>query len=93
VSFSNAFLTKEILDIQPVYQNKEALSVYHKETKLTSFKVYEIGENGKERYLNDTFPIQVREKKIVIRCLVSFDPNTRTAPTLKGVELTYKGDS
>lgn len=93
VSFGNAFQNKEILDIQPVYQNEDALSVYQKETRLTSFKVYEVGENGKERYLNDTFPIQVREKKIIIRCLISFDPNTRTAPALKGVELTYKGDS
>lgn len=93
VSFNNAFLTKEILDIQPVYQNEQALSVYQKETKLTSFKVYEIGENGKERYLNDTFPVQVREKKILIKCLIAFDPNTRTAPAIRGIELTYKGDS
>jgi hypothetical protein len=93
VEFNDAFTNKELLDIKPVYFNEGTLSVHQKNTRLLTFKVYEVDENGKLHYLNDTFPIQVKQKRILLKGVMSFDQNTRSAPTLTGVELTYKGDS
>lgn len=93
VEFNEAFNTKEITGITPIYQNESALSVHQKNTRLLTFKIYEVDENGKLFYLNDAFPIQVKQKRILIRGVLSYDQNTRTAPSLAGVELSYKGDS
>ena len=93
VEFNQAFANKQILDIKPVYQNEGALSVHQRNTRLLTFKVYEVDPQGGLHYLNDTFPIQVKERQILLKGVMSFDKNTRSAPTLTGVELTYKGDS
>lgn len=93
VEFNEAFTNKQILNIKPVYFNEGTLSVHQKHTRLLTFKVYEVDEQGKQHYLNDTFPIQVKKKRILLKGVMSFDQNTRSAPTLTGVELTYKGDS
>lgn len=93
VSFNPAFTNKQIVDIVPHYQNEEVLSVHQKETKLLTFKVFELDENGKERYISDTFPIQIKSNNILLKGVLSFDRNTRTTPALTSVEVFYKGDS
>ncbi len=93
VEFNRAFSKKEIVNIVPVYQNEESLSTFQSNTRLLAFKVYEVDDNGKIRYLNDAFPIQVRQSRILIKCIMSLDKNTRATPMLKAVELLYKGDS
>lgn len=93
VEFNEAFTNKEITGIKPVYFNESTLSVHQKNTRLLTFKIYEVDESGNLIYLNDTFPIQVKKKNILLKGVLSFDQNTRAAPTLSGVELSYKGDS
>jgi hypothetical protein len=93
VEFNTAFSNKEIISIKPIYLNEETLSVNQKSTRLLTFKVYEVDDNGNLIYLNDTFPIQIKKRKILLKGVLSFDQNTRSAPTLSGIELTYKGDS
>jgi hypothetical protein len=93
VEFNQAFSNKEITNIQPVYMNEETLSVNQKGTKLVTFKIYEVDDNDNLLYLNDTFPIQVKNNKILLKGVLSFDQNTKSAPTISAVELTYKGDS
>lgn len=93
VEFNPAFINKEIVGINPIYQNETALSVHQTGTRLLTFKVYEVDENGKLHYLNDTFPIQVKRNKVLLKGIMSIDRNTRATPTLSAVELLYKGDS
>ncbi len=93
VEFNSAFNNKEILDIQPIYQNSETLSIHQKDTKLLTFKVYEVDENEKLHYISDTFPIQIKTQKILLKGVLAFDRNTFATPALTGVELSYKGDS
>lgn len=93
VEFNSAFNNKTITGINPVYQNETALSVHQTGTRLLTFKVYEVDENGKLSYLNDTFPIQVKKQKILLKGIMSIDRNTRSTPAVSAVELLYKGDS
>lgn len=93
VKFNPAFTNKQILNITPHYQNEETLSVHQKETRLLTFRVYEVDENGKETYVSDTFPIQVKSNNILLKGVLSFDRNTRATPALASVEVSYQGDS
>lgn len=93
VEFNSAFGTKTITGIRPVYLNETALSVHQTGTRLLALKVYEVDENGKVSYLNDTFPIQVKKRKILLKGVLSMDRNTRSTPAISAVELLYKGDS
>lgn len=93
IAFNEKFTKKEILSIKPVFQNEETLSVHQANTRLLTFKVYEVRENGELRYLNDTFPIQVKENRVLLKGIMSLDRNTRSTPALTSVEITYKGDA
>jgi hypothetical protein len=93
VEFSRNFIKKEILDIRPVFQNEESLSVHQEGVRLATFKIYELDDRGRTNYLNDTFPVQIKERRIILKGILSMDRNTRSTPALKGVEIVYKGDS
>lgn len=93
LEFNQAFTNKEIVNITPHYANEESLSVHQKETRLLTFKVYEVDNNEKETYVSDTFPIQIKGKKVILKGVLSFDRNTRATPALSSVEIAYKGDS
>lgn len=93
VEFNSAFSNKTITGINPVFMNETALSVHQTGTRLLTFKVYEVDESGKLSYLNDTFPIQVKKQKILLKGVMSIDRNTRSTPAVSAVELLYKGDS
>lgn len=93
VAFNPAFTNKQILTVVPRFLNEGTLSAYHDNIKLLTFKVYEVDSEGNEKYISDTFPIQVKTEKIVLKGILSFDRNTRSTPALASVEVVYKGDS
>lgn len=93
LEFNPAFTNKEVVSVTPYYQNEETLSVHQKNSRLLTFSVYEVDANGKETYISDAFPIQIKETKILLKGILSFDRNTRSTPALSRVEVTYKGDS
>jgi hypothetical protein len=92
VSFHSKFKRKEIQGITPVYQNEKALSL-HQGTRLATFKVYEVSEDGSLRYLNDTFPIPFTQNNILIKAILNVDRMTQTTPELTRIDITYKGDA
>lgn len=93
VEFSRNFVKKEIIGINPIFKNEEALSIHQEGVRLASFKIYELDDRGRANYLNDTFPVQVKERRVLLKGLLNIDRNTKATPALTGVEIVYKGDS
>ena len=93
VKFNETFTNKEILGVNAIFSNASALSLYQKDSRLATFKVYEVNSDGSESYLSDTFPIRTTKNEIVLKGTVSFDNYTRITPTIERVEVSYKGDS
>lgn len=93
VDLNEKFQKKEIVGIKPIYQNESTLSVNQTNTRLATFKVYEVDATGKARYLNDRFPLPIESSKILLKGVLSFDKNSRSTPAISAVELTFKGNS
>lgn len=93
VKFNETFINKEILGVEAAFSNTSALSLFREDSRLATFKVYEVNSDGSESYLSDTFPIRTTKNEIVLRGTVSFDNYARITPTIKKVTVTYKGDS
>lgn len=93
VDLNERFAKKQIVDIQPIYQNESTLSVHQTNTRLLTFKVYEVDSTGRATYLNDRFPLTIEKNKVLLKGVLSYDRNNQTTPALAGIELTFKGDS
>lgn len=100
VEFHDTFMSRDIYDIRPVYRNAESLSIHQEGVRLSTFRLYGVDDQDQLKYLSDAFPvlgdlsgIQVKDKKILIKGMISLDRNTGATPALTGVEIVYKGDS
>lgn len=93
VQFNETFINKEILDVKATFSNESALSLHQEDSRLATFKIYEVNSDGSETYLSDTFPIRTAKSQIVLKGTIAFDKYTRITPTISKVEVTYKGDA
>lgn len=93
VQFNETFINKEILNVKPTFSNADALSLYKEDSRLATFKVYEVNSDGSETYLSDTFPVRTTKNALVLKGTIAFDKYTRITPTISKVEVAYKGDA
>lgn len=93
VQFNETFINKEILDVKATFSNAGALSLFQEDSRLATFKIYEVNSDGSETYLSDTFPIRTTKNAVVLKGTIAFDKYTRITPTISKVEVAYKGDA
>lgn len=91
MKLNKTFVNKEILEIKPIFQNASAL--FNDDNRLVTFKVYEVKDDGTESYISDTLPIRTSSNNLVLKGSVLFDNHNRITPTIKRVEVSYKGDA
>jgi hypothetical protein len=79
-----------ITGITPKFFNEAALSDQSVDkSKLFSYNIYTVDEQGQYQYTRDTFPILVSTDLVIVKATIHADPQNKATPTLESVELTY----
>lgn len=83
--------TFNVKECIPTFQNDNALTDQTaNRSELFTYSIYTVDEEGKEEYVNDTFPITVTARQLLLKASLHIDPETLTTPILESVELSYE---